>query len=229
MNGPVVRPAPERPEIALPFPRPGAAVVRAYKNLHLALEGTGPERKALGDQAALPRPFDPPSCLDPGLRGEVWQWLDQVVAWVNVEYAWGPDDVVPPCWPQHPWLVHETACLADMRFRAGLALDGDAMEEWHRYALPDYWRRMRDRLKGGCSTKHEPSPARTLHTRHAAPDVAAARSRAFMADLASTAPPVPVDTSARAPEAATPAKPKLRLVDVEGIGQINPDTGEIVD
>jgi hypothetical protein len=30
------------------------------------------------------------------------------VTWLNHEYVWDVADVIPPCWPQHSHLVHET-------------------------------------------------------------------------------------------------------------------------
>ena len=63
-------------------------------------------------------------------------WLDDVVIWLNHEYVWDVVAMIPACWPKHPHLVHEIAVLADLRRRAGHALTGDALEEWHRYALP---------------------------------------------------------------------------------------------
>ena len=75
--------------------------------------------------------------------------------------------MIPACWPRHPHLVHEIAVLADLRRRAGHALTGDAMEEWHRYALPAFTERMRQRMKGHCEDKdHQPWPAQGRHTRH---------------------------------------------------------------
>ena len=78
----------------------------------------------------LPRPWDPPTCVDPDLRAELWEWLEAVVTWLNHEYVWDVSGIIPHCWPKHPHLVHEVAVLADLRRRAGQALSSDALEEW---------------------------------------------------------------------------------------------------
>jgi hypothetical protein len=55
--------------------------------------------------------------------------LEAVVTWLNQEYIWDVADVIPPCWPQHPHLVHEIAVLADQRRRTSLAPTSDPLEE----------------------------------------------------------------------------------------------------
>ena len=133
------------------FPRAGRRVEHAYAELDLAAGGgTQQQRSALGDPRLLARPWDPATCVDPPLRGEIWQWLEQVVTWLNQEYVWDADAMIPSCWPRHPHLVHELAVIADLRRRAGLALTADALEEWHRYALPAFTDRMRQRLRKHC-------------------------------------------------------------------------------
>ena len=114
------------------FPHPGRRVEQAYRELDIALYGSDEEKKALGSPRALARPWDPATCIDPDLRDEVWSWLDDVVTWLNHEYVWDVAAMIPACWPKHPHLVHEIAVLADLRRRAGHALTGDALEEWHR-------------------------------------------------------------------------------------------------
>jgi hypothetical protein len=73
-----------------------------------------------------------------------------------------------PCWPQHRQVVHEIAVLADQRHRAGLALTGEALEEWHRYSLPSFTERMRTRLRNHCQEDHQSWPAKGRYTRHIA-------------------------------------------------------------
>ena len=140
-------PRPDRPPTPLlqPFPTPGPRVRLAYRELHLAVHGTPEQKLTVGDPALLPRPWAPATCLTAELRQQLWQWLDNVVAWLNHEYTWDVAALIPSCWPAHPHLVHEIAVLADQRRRAGLTTSSDALEEWHRYALPAFTDRLRDR------------------------------------------------------------------------------------
>ena len=174
---------PERDaSLAVAFPAPGPLIEAAYLDLYLAVEGEDLDQDAVGDPDLLPRPWDPPTCRDPELRAELWDWLDAVVIWLNHEYVWDPTGMIPPCWPQHPHLVHEIAVLADQRRRAGTALDSNALEEWHRYSLPGFHERMRGRLKTHCEQDHQPWPARSRHLRHTAQPHTAARSHLYEMD-----------------------------------------------
>lgn len=149
------------------FPSPGPLLGTAYRDLYLAAEGSDNQKATIGDPSLLPKPWDPPTCRNPHLRAELWEWLDQVVLWLNHEYVWDPDAMIPPCWPQHPHLVHELAVLADQRRRVGLTLDSNGLEEWHRYTLPGFLDRTRARLKAHCDQDHQPWPARGRYARHA--------------------------------------------------------------
>ncbi|NHA01228.1 hypothetical protein G5V59_18935 [Nocardioides sp. W3-2-3] len=51
--------------MVFPFPVPGNHVRLAYRELRIAINGTEEQRKALGNHALLPRPWEPASCLDP--------------------------------------------------------------------------------------------------------------------------------------------------------------------
>lgn len=157
---------PPKSPLAQPFPRPGRLVEHAYRELSIAANGTPEQLKALGDTRRLPRPWDPPSCTHPNLRLELWVWLDNVATWVNREYAWDTDGFIPACWPEHPHLVHDLAVLADQRRRAGLAHTSDALEDWHRFALPAFLDRMTTRLKSHCENGHQPWPSTSRHARH---------------------------------------------------------------
>jgi hypothetical protein len=130
-----------------PFPQPGRLVRLAYRELDLAASRQQDHLLPLRDLASVPRPWYPATCRTPQLRKEVWSWLEAVVTWLNHEYVWDVGDVIPPCWPQHPHLVHEIAVLADQRRRAGQALTSEPLEEWHRYSLPSFTERMRTRLR----------------------------------------------------------------------------------
>lgn len=204
--------------LAEAFPAPGRRVEHAYRELEKALNGSDVEKKALGNPRLLARPWDPPSCVDPHLRTELWHWLDQVVTWLNHEYVWDVMTMIPTCWPKHPHLVHEVAVLADLRRRAGHALTGEPLEEWHRYALPAFAERMRHRIKSHCEDKdHQPWPAQGRHTRHTADEASAQRDKAFRVDVA---------TLQVAPGPTPPYGPRLQLVD--GL-RVDLMTGEVVD
>ena len=180
------------------FPTPGPLLGTAYRDLYLAAEGSDNQKATIGDPNLLPKPWDPPTCRNPQLRAELWTWLDAVVIWVNHEYVWDPDGMIPPCWPQHPHVVHELAVLADQRRRVGLTLDSNGLEEWHRYTLPGFLDRMRARIKAHCDQDHQPWPARGRLARHTNQRQSEARQGTFNNDLL----PLPV-------ERATPRWPRL--------------------
>jgi hypothetical protein len=108
----------------------------------------------IGDPRLLPGPWDPPACRRTEPCEQVWAWLEDVVTLLNHEYVWDVAGVIPGCWPQHPYLVHEIAVLADQRRRAGTARTSDVLEEWHRYPLPAFIDRMRTRNKDRCEEGH---------------------------------------------------------------------------
>ena len=138
--------------------------------------------------------------------------------WLNQEYVWDVAGMIPTCWPKHPHIVHEVAVLADLRRRAGLALTGEAMEEWHRYALPAFGERMRQRTKSHCEDKdHQPWPAQGRHTLHLAPAAVDERARVFQSDL---------NTLSAEPDSPQAPGPRLHLVDADRIDLV---TGELVD
>ena len=198
-------------ELVLPFPTPGPLLGTAYRDLYLATEGSDNQKAVIGDPSLLPKPWEPSSCRNPLLRAELWAWLDAVVTWLNHDYMWDPEGTIPPCWPQHPHIVHELAVMADQRRLAGLAPDSTTLEEWHRYTLPGSLERMRARLKSHCEQDHQAWPARSRHTRHTSDRHADQRRTQFAADIAALGPPNPV----------LPNRPRLTL--------LNPDTGEITE
>lgn len=212
-------------ELIAAFPRAGRRVEHAYTELDLAAgSGTRQQQSALGDVRLLARPWDPASCIDPHLREEIWQWLEQVVTWLNHEYVWDPDAMVPSCWPSHAHLVHEIAVLADLRRRAGLALTADTLEEWHRYALPAFIDRMRARLRQQCQDGgHQPWPARGRHTRHRDDTPRRDRAAAYGADVYTLGePPGMVNVA----QAADPRGPDLQVID--GM-RVDAASGDILD
>lgn len=216
MTQPAPQPTdPRQRPLVLAFPQPGMRVENAYRELGIALYGTEKEKRLLGNPRHLPRPWDPPSCRDPLLRAELWEWLDQVVTWLNHEYVWDTTALIPACWPRHPHLVHEIAVLTDQRRNAGHALTSDPLEDWHRYALPTFTERMRQRLATHCDDRdHQPWPAHSRHTRHTAEQAAGARTRVFAADTA--------ERGNAVPQRHVPGQ--LQLID--GL-HVDPETGEV--
>ena len=210
-----------------PFPRPGRRVERAYAELDIAAGENTISKNALGDPLLLARPWDPATCVDPDLRSEVWTWLDEVVSWLNREYVWDAEEMIPACWPRHPHLVHEVAALADLRRRASRALTGDTLDEWHRYALPAFTERMRQRMRQSCENGHQSWPAQGRHTRHLAAESAEDRAAGFRADagtLAAPADPPEPPLPPAWPGAST--RPHLQII--EGM-RVDVETGEVVD
>jgi hypothetical protein len=211
---PQPRPTP-RP-LVTPFPEPGTLIRHAYRELHLAINGTAEQKKALGPPTLLPRPWDPASCRTPKLRNELWEWLEKVVTWLNQAYSWDADNLIPACWPLHPHLVHELAVVADQRRRAGLAMTSEALEEWHRYCLPAFTDRIRGRLKTHCDDGHQPWPGLHRHREHIDDERTKSRTDAFSADV-NTLP----TGRAESGRGRGSGRPRLGLVDL--------DTGEVQD
>lgn len=209
------QPDPQLVQVVLRFPDPGPAVKLAYAELEKALNGTQEERAALGDPSRLARPWDPATCTTVTLRTELWQWLDDVVTWLNSQHTWGANTQIPSCWPQHPHLVHDLAVIADQRRAAGLALNSNVLEDWHRYALPAFVDRVHGKLAGACEETHKQWPGRARHKDYASPEHAKNRMDAFTHDLAAAA------HHAQAARRHVPKRPRLGLVDQ--------DTGEILD
>lgn len=143
-----------------PFPIPGPSVRIAYRELGFARAGSENQQDGVGDPRDLPRPWEPATCTEPTLRRQLWGWLDEVVLWLNHEYAWDAGTGVVACWPAHPGLVHEVALLADRRFRAGWALTSDPLNEWHHISLPGFRLRTGVGSATSCDTNHGPWPAR---------------------------------------------------------------------
>ena len=191
-----------------PFPQPGRLVQLAYRQLDLAMSRQQDHLLPLHDLANLQRPWDPATCQTLQLRREVWSWLEAVVTWLNHEHVWDVADVIPPCWPQHPHLVHEIAVLADQRHRAGQALSSDPLEEWHRHNLPEFTERMRTRLRNHCQEDHQSWPAKGRYSRHVGEASRRKRMDAYAGDVRALKSTDDQDQS-----------PRLGLVDLE--------TGEI--
>jgi len=138
-------------------------------------------------------------------------WL-VVVTWLNREYVWDVGAVIPSCWPKHPHLVHEIAVLADQRRRASTSLTSDALEEWHRYALPAFIDRVRTRVKDHCEEGHQGWPARSRYARHISDQASRERRDVYGRDAR---------TTIRHPAGASPGRPRLEVVNLE--------TGEVTE
>lgn len=201
-----------------PFPRPGRRLEHAYRELAIVVDGTKEQRKALGELSLLPRPWDPDTLTHGPLRRELWDWLEEFVTWLNVEYVWDVGTVIPACWLHHPHLVRELAVLADQRRSAGLAFDSDALEEWHRYALPAFVERMRARMRNHCEDGHQQWPAKGRYARHTGSASQQERQRVFAQDAA---------TASHGAEATAEQKTAPRLHVVDGV-PVDPVTGEVL-
>ena len=151
------------------FPQIGERMRVAYADLWLAGAVRDEEQaQRVGVADDLPRPWDPATCHDPQLRREVWQWLDQVVDWINTEYAWNVDGLIPECWYLHPHLVHDLGTVADQRRRAGSAFTSNDLEKWQRYCLPSFLDRMRKRIRSYCDDTHKAHSGRARILRYKA-------------------------------------------------------------
>ncbi|WP_298747083.1 hypothetical protein [uncultured Serinicoccus sp.] len=202
--------------LVYPFPQPGPGLTQAYRDLDIAQHGTDQQRQVLGDLDRLPRPWVPDT-LSRSLRRELWDWLADVVPWMNEHHTWQIGTAIPACWDRHPHLVLELTTVTDLRYRAARSLTGDALEDWHRYCLPAFLDRM-SRLRGSCDTKHTNWPGRPRHARFAAEEPQrAARAAADLSSWAAQGTGGPdSEVSARDATGAS-----LRLVDLA--------TGEILD
>ena len=130
-----------------PFPRPSELLARHLEELSVAAALPPTSLDEMRRVASLPRPWDPPSC-PPTLQRHIWIWLDEVAAWINAEHTWRVDRMIPICWAQHPHIVHELATVACLRYDAMLTFTAEALEDWHRYALPMFLNRIAERIGG---------------------------------------------------------------------------------
>ncbi|GAW54789.1 hypothetical protein [Nocardioides sp. PD653] len=197
-----------------PFPEPGPTVRTTMEQLqHYTVEPPADE-EALHELAQMPRPWDPATCTGL-LRSEVWAWLDLVAMWVNEEHLWNVTRPgIPECWPAHPHLVHDLAILACCRYYTSFAVTPAALEDWHRYVLPAFLERLRDRLGDACQPgKHQPRPRLERDTAHAATPVRRGRRQRYRDDVARAGePPAPETPST----ASTPERAKRDGVEHEG-------------
>jgi hypothetical protein len=169
--------------IAHEFPEPTKLIDAAFADLQIAAGKDQAAKATLGDIAALARPWDPAQC-PPTLRRELWIWLDAVVTWINRDYIWQADRIIPACWPAHPHIVHEIATVACRRLSAQASLLADQLEDWQRVILPTFLDRMTTRLGGSpCQPgHHKPWPAASRVTDFTSKTAVTSRQHSFAAD-----------------------------------------------
>lgn len=168
--------------IVAPFPKPPPQIRGAYRAFDNAALLIADDPSRLSSFSDLPRPWIPASCK-PELRRELWTWLDRVVIWLNHEYVFDPGHAIPACWPQHPHLAHEIAVLADLRFRAELAVTSEPLERWHTTNLPQFIQRMHLRVGEVCEGGHPTQwPAVARFDRHVGPEATVGRDARFEND-----------------------------------------------
>lgn len=222
--------------IVQPFPMPPRLVARAYRLLQeLAAASTEEDFHRLGSLSALDLPWDPNRC-GPATRQQVWEWLDDVAAWVDHEYGWGVERLIPPCWTSHPHIAHELAVLADQRYVAGQAFHSNALEEWHRYSLPMFLERMTFTLGSRCVNGHDEWPAAPRYRAFTCEAARAHRARSFDADAAAVASATRRNLLADAPYVGHPMD--LTSADSERSGRhlvvvdemlVDEETGQVLD
>lgn len=150
------------------MPDPPGGTQLAYDMVRSADRSENTEaRKKL---RTLPRPWVPARC-EHELREEIWGWCNSIVSWLNEQYAWRPDQLIPPCWPRHPHLAQELPVVCFLRWVAEIDPDMAPLETWHRETFPGFCNRMAVRLgPGGCRDgKHADCPAQPRRGAYASP------------------------------------------------------------
>jgi len=167
-----------------PFPQPGPLIRAAMEQLQLATVQPPIDEIEWRQLARLPRPWDPASCTGQ-VRSETWEWLDLVAMWVNEQHLWNVTRPgIPECWPEHPHLVHDLAVLACSRYFTSFAVTPTCLEDWHRYDLPGFLERLRERLGDACQPgKHQPRPRLERDQSHASARMRAARTQRHRDDV----------------------------------------------
>ena len=158
LAGPMVR----------PFPGPAHEVRASMEALQFYATNPPESEEDLRRLAEMPRPWDPAGCTG-RLREEMWRWLDQVAIWINEQHLWNlARPGIPECWPAHPHLTHDLAVIAAARYYTSFAVNPGALDDWHRYCLPMFLERLRDRLGDGCQPgKHMSRPRTERDDMHA--------------------------------------------------------------
>lgn len=166
------------------FPEPGSAVRSSMEALQFASMSPPEGEVDLRRLAMLPRPWDPATCTG-RLREELWRWLDEVATWINEQHLWNAARPgIPECWPAHPHLVHDLAVVSSARYYTGYAVTPAALDDWHRYTLPLFLERLRDRLGDGCQPgEHLPRPRLERDRLHAAENARRGRLQRYRDDV----------------------------------------------
>lgn len=148
----------------LPFPAPPMSVLAALDLLHGVHGQEGKQAFPASAVAELERPWEPASCTAE-LAEAVWSWCDDVVLWLNHEFAWRPAQLIPACWQNHPHIARELPVLAVLRWEAEASASPEQTEEWNRYAFPAFSDRLTERLgEGTCRTgRHQAWPAQSRY------------------------------------------------------------------
>ena len=208
--GPAAHPKP----MIVPVPQPGqlgpAGLPRAPHRGQRHRE----EQKALGNHALLPRPWEPATCLDPELRHELWEWLEEVVIWLNHEYTWDVSGLIPHLLARAPAPgprdrgarrpAPPRRAGHDQRRARGVAPLLPARRSLDR---------MRNRLRAHCDDEHARWPGRPRHNEYTATPTRSAERT-----------PSPA-TSTRCPKARSVAKQPLKA---PRLGLIDLETGEVI-
>lgn len=168
-----------------PFPEPSERIRATMEALQAAAAAPPMDESALRRLAGMPRPWDPASCHG-RTRSDIWDWLDQVALWINTQHLWSVNRPgIPECWPAHPHLVHDLAALACSRYYTCFAVTPSMLEDWHRYALPAFLERLRDRLGDACQPgRHQPRPRHERDEAHAAAPTYEGRAQRYASDIA---------------------------------------------
>lgn len=170
-------------KLVQPFPRPGQPLQTLFDQLQDLADETSFGVRVDTDTSAKPRPWDPATVTATEERMQLWTWLTQVVDWLNAEYAWDVDNLIPACWPQHPHLVHEIAVLADQRRIAGVAYTSEPLAVWHQVTLPGFWDRMHEQVRSHCEERHSNWPARARHQRQTSIEAWQVRNDILLSDI----------------------------------------------
>ena len=188
----------------------------AYDDLYLATSGDEKTKRRIGNPANLPRPWDPPTCRSLNYAASYGSGSNKSSTGSTPSTSGTSPGgaMIPPCWPQHPHLVHEIAVVADQRRRASIDTSSNSLEEWHRYTIPAFTERLKFRTRTLCEEDTSPGPDDPATRDTPATTRPGNANVCYDTDIAGLA-----DLPAR--------RPRLRIVDDDG-NQIDAATGEVI-